>query len=139
MPARNADHDAVRAALVADGWTITDDPLTLRVGDRILHIDLGAERSPIAAERAGELIAVEIQSFGSPSPVADLQQALGQFAMYRSILGRRQPDRTLFLAVPRVVYDGILSEPLGVEVLADAGMPLILYDPDKREGLRWIK
>ncbi len=139
MPARNIDHDVVREALVADGWTITADPLTLRVGERSLHIDLGAERSPIAAERAGELIAVEIQSFSSPSPVADLQQALGQFTMYRSILGRRQPGRTLFLAVPRVVYDGILSEPLGEEVLADAAIPLILYDLDGREGLRWIR
>lgn len=31
MPAKNVYHDAVRDALVADGWTI-DDPLRLQVG-----------------------------------------------------------------------------------------------------------
>ena len=139
MPAKNADHDIVRAALVADGWTITDDPLTLRVGSRSLHIDLGAEKSPIAAERAGELIAVEIQSFSSPSVVADLHQAVGQFAVYRLFLAERQPERVLYLAVPSEVYDGILSEPLGAGVVAGLSVPLILFDPDGQEGLRWIR
>lgn len=71
MPAKNVYHDAVVDALKADGWTITHDPLSLKVGDRTLHVDLGAERPPIGAERAGEKIAVEVQSFTGPSPVAD--------------------------------------------------------------------
>ena len=32
MPAKNIDHDAVRDALIADGWTITDDPLYVPFG-----------------------------------------------------------------------------------------------------------
>jgi hypothetical protein len=27
MPARDFYHDVVKAALITDGWTITDDPL----------------------------------------------------------------------------------------------------------------
>lgn len=78
MPAKNLYHDAVVDALKADGWTITDDPLTLAVGERNVHIDLGAERSP-GTDRVGiVLIAVEVQSFVGRSPVADLQQAVGQ-------------------------------------------------------------
>lgn len=138
MSAPNIYHDAVVAALVADGWTITDDPLTLRFGGRNLHVDIGAERSPIAAERAGERIAVEVQSFRSPSAVADLQQAVGQFTMYRAILAEQQPDRSLYLAVPTEVYDGILSEPLGERMVAVVNLRLVLFDPDRREGLRWI-
>ena len=46
MSAKNIYHDAVVVALIADGWTITHDPLTIKVGDRNLHIDLGAERTP---------------------------------------------------------------------------------------------
>jgi len=68
MPAKNVYHDAVVDALKADGWTITDDPLTLKVGDRVLRIDLGAEKLPIGAERNGERIAVEVQSFTGPRP-----------------------------------------------------------------------
>lgn len=52
MPAKNLHPDAVVAALKADGWTITDDPLSLKVGQRNLQVDLGAERLPIGAEPA---------------------------------------------------------------------------------------
>ena len=58
MPARNVYHDAVIRALVADGWTITDDPLKLEYGDRNLYVDLGAEYSTVGAEKSGRKIAV---------------------------------------------------------------------------------
>lgn len=50
MPAYDRYHEAVRNALVKDGWTITDDPLTLSVGKRSLYVDLGAEQI-ISAEK----------------------------------------------------------------------------------------
>jgi hypothetical protein len=138
MPAKNIHHDAVVDALKADGWTVTDDPLTLQIGDRDLHIDLGAEILPLGAERDGVRIAVEIQSFRTPSNVADLQQAIGQFAMYRLILAEQEPDRVLYLAVPTEVYHGILSEPLGMRIVAGLSVRLVLFDPDRREALKWI-
>jgi XisH protein len=139
VPAKNAHHDTVIAALVTDGWSITHDPLSLKVGNRVLHVDLGAEKLPIGAERAGEKIAVEIQSFASPSPIADLQQALGQFEMYRLILADQEPDRVLFLAVTATVYDGILSEEIGRFVLTGASVRLVVFDPERAEVVRWTK
>ena len=138
MPAKNIDHDAVRDALIADGWTITDDPLSLKVGDRDLFIDIAAERPVLAAEKAGDRIAVEIQSFRGPSAVADLQQAVGQFALYRAVLDRQQPDRRLYLAVTEDVYNGILSEPVGLYVAADESLRFLLYDATARSVIRWI-
>jgi hypothetical protein len=78
MPAKNVYHDAVIQALMADGWVITHDPLTLSFGGKDLFVDLGAERAALAAEREGRRIAVEVQSFLSPSAVRDLQVAVGQ-------------------------------------------------------------
>ena len=138
LSARNIYHDAVIAALQTDGWNITDDPLTLKVGKRDLLVDLGAERPLIGAEKGAEKIAVEIQSFLSLSAVADLQQALGQYTMYRLALADQQPDRPLFLAVPADVYNGILSEPLGQLVLIGVNMRLLLFEPDLRQVIRWI-
>jgi len=128
----------VVSALQADGWSITDDPLSLKVGERDLLIDLGAEKQLIAAAKGTEKIAVEIQSFLSLSPVADLQQALGQYTMYRLALADQQPDRPLFLAVPEEVYNGILSEPLGQLVMIGVNIRLLLFDPDRRRVIRWI-
>ena len=138
MPATNIYHDAVVAALKADGWTITDDPLTLTVGDRDLFVDLAAERPVIGAEKGSEKIAVEIQSFRNPSDVRNLQEALGQYLLYRVILARQQPDRPLFLGVSREVYDGILSEPLGKMVLTDLNIRVLVYDPSVSRVIQWI-
>ena len=76
MPRRDRYHDAVVHALEKGGWTITDDPLTVRYGDRRLFVDLGAENL-IAAEKDQNRIAVEIKSFVGQSEVHDLEVALG--------------------------------------------------------------
>ena len=112
MPARNIYHEVVVQALTADGWTITDDPLRLAFGGKDLYVDLGAERVAIAAERGQQRIAVEIQSFLSPSPVRNLQEAVGQYDVYRAILAETEPDR---LPDSRIIVD-------------DKGRPCRLHD-----------
>ena len=50
--AKDLFHQAVKTALIKDGWTITSDPLIIRI-DRIkLEIDLAAEKV-FAAEKDG--------------------------------------------------------------------------------------
>src|SRR5438045_3094442 len=115
MSAKNIYHGAVVQALIADGWTITHDPLPLSYGKRGLSVDLGAEHATIGAERSGQRIAVEIQSFLGRSEVRDLEEAVGQYQVYRSLLGASdtESDRLLYLAVPRRAGEGILAEPFG--------------------------
>jgi hypothetical protein len=139
MPARNIHHDAVIQALKADGWTITHDPLMIPYGDRRLFIDLGAERMTIGAEREGERIAVEIASFVADSPVRDLQEAVGQFVVYRALLAQAEPKRSLFLSVPTHVYDSVLSEPLGQLIATDVRLRILVFDPQQQKVIRWIK
>ena len=138
MPARNLYHDAVIRALTADGWTITHDPLTISFGGKDLYVDLGAERATIAAEKAGERIAVEVQSFVSPSPIRDLQEAVGQFDVYRAVLAKAEPDRTLFLAVPRRVHEGLLTEPFGQLIVTSLHLRLLVFDENEGKIVTWI-
>ncbi len=138
MPARNIHHSAVVQALQDDGWTITHDPLLIRFGDRRLFIDLGAERGTIGAVRGSERIAVEIASFVADSPVRDLQEAIGQFVVYRTLLSQEEPERSLFLAVSTRVYDSILSEPLGQLVAAEVRLRVLVFDPHEQKVVRWI-
>jgi hypothetical protein len=44
MPAKDHYHETVKNALIKDGWTITHDPLILRLSKKKLYIDLGAEQ-----------------------------------------------------------------------------------------------
>jgi hypothetical protein len=138
MPARNIHHDAVIRALQADGWTITHDPLLIPFGDRRLFIDLGAERVTIGAERGSERIAVEIASFVADSPGRDLQEAVGQFVVYRALLAQTEPERTLFLAVSTRVQDSVLSEPLGQLVAAEVRLRVLVFDAQQQKVVRWI-
>jgi hypothetical protein len=76
MPARDKYHEPCKAALIKDGWIVTDDPLHLEYGTKDMYVDLGAQEV-IAAEKSGRKIAVEIKSFLGRSEMADLQLALG--------------------------------------------------------------
>jgi hypothetical protein len=136
MPARDTYHDAVRSALTKDGWTITDDPFRLVWGERDFYVDLGAERV-LAAEKAGKRIAVEVKSFTGASPMHDLELALGQFLLYRSILEEQEPQRLLFLAIPDEPAE-ILDEPVGQLLLARHLLQVVVFDAQKEEILRWI-
>jgi hypothetical protein len=78
MPARDNIHEALRKALISDGWTITHDPYFVPVGSRKAFVDLGAERL-IAAVKGTEKIAVEGKSFLGVSELTEFERALGQF------------------------------------------------------------
>ncbi len=137
MPARDIYHDAVRAALEGDGWVITDDPLRLTWGTRDLYVDLGAERL-LAAERAGNRIAVEVKSFVGASDMADLETAIGQFAVYNVVLTRTDPGRILYLAVPERAGTTVFEEPIGQLLVATYDLRLLVFDPVAEEVLRWM-
>jgi hypothetical protein len=138
MPAKNVYHDTVLEALRADGWVITHDPLTLSFGGKDLFVDLGAERTALAAERGGRKIAVEIQSFLSHSPVRDLEEAVGQYDIYRAVLAEMEPERPIYLAVPRRVEEGLLTEQFGQMIVARLQLRLMVFDEQPGRVVRWI-
>ncbi len=138
MPARDAIHDAVKAALIKDGWTITHDPYPLPFGDRDVYADLGAERA-IAAERGDAKIAVEVKSFSGASEVHDLEVALGQFVFYRHLLMNRDPNREMWLAIPEEAFISVLGDVAGTELLEGIGVKLLTVDLASEEVVRWLK
>jgi XisH protein len=75
MPAKDIYHNAVKNALIQEGWIITNDPLHLKWGQKDMYVDLGAKQL-LAAEQGTRKIAVEIKSFVSPSEMADLRGCL---------------------------------------------------------------
>lgn len=137
MAARDIYHDAVKNALVNDGWTITADPLSLPWGATKVEVDLGAERV-IAAEKAARKIAVEIKSFVSRSRTEDLEEALGQIVLYRFLLRENEPDRELHLAIREDVFQNFLTLPHVAALLKAEQVRLIVFDPQTEEILQWI-
>ncbi|GAB4276809.1 MAG: hypothetical protein Fur0025_02300 [Oscillatoriaceae cyanobacterium] len=137
MPAKDVYHETVKNALLKDGWNLTDDPLRLQWGSRDLYIDLGIAKL-VGAESNGKKVAVEIKSFLGASPVADLENALGQYILYHDILERLEPDRILYLAIRKATYRALFTEPIGAILLENKRMRLLVFDQKHEVIVQWI-
>jgi XisH protein len=122
--------------LESDGWVITHDPLHLRWGVRDMYVDLGAERL-LAAEKAERKIAVEIESFSGPSPIDDLEKAIGQFTLYHDVLASVEPARVLYLAVSEAVYLDVFEEPVGQLLLERGRVKLLVFSTETEVIRQW--
>lgn len=137
MPAKDIFHSTVRIGLEKEGWIITNDPLYLDFGGVEVYIDLAAEKI-IAAEREGEKIAVEVKSFIGSSAISEFHKALGQFINYKIALSQKQPERTMYLAVPIATYETFFKLELIQLVIKVQCIRLIVYNPSKQEIEQWI-
>lgn len=138
MPAKDLYHDHVRDALIADGWTITDDPYFLKIGKKNLPIDLGAEKL-IAAEKEKEQIAVEIKSFRGDSKISDFHTALGQYLNYKINLVEVEANRVLYLALPSFVYEELTDLLIFERAVKHFDLKLIIFQPTERKIKLWKK
>lgn len=136
MPARDIYHKQMKSALIKDGWTITHDPFTIALGLRNVFVDFGAERM-LAAEKDNQKIAVKVKSFQGTSDIRDVQQAVGQYVFYRSLLSRIEAERTLYMAVPHTVLVGVLDEPIVRPVLEDEEVAILGFDVEKEQIVQW--
>ena len=138
MSAKDIYHDVVKTALLKDGWQITDDPLILTfIPKRQLKIDLGAERL-IGAKKENQYIAVEIKTFLAPSTLSEFHAALGQFLNYRLALKLKQPDRQLFLAIPKEVHQSFFAEEFTLLSISEYNLKIMVFDVQREEILQWI-
>lgn len=138
MPRRDLFHDAVKNALIKDGWTITADPFRVEFGGMDFYVDLGAERL-INAEKDGRKIAVEIKGFVSSSFVGEFHTAVGQFMNYRLALSQKEPEREIYLAVPEDIFDSFFETPFGLLAITEYKLKLLIYDEEKEVIIKWIE
>lgn len=136
MPALDKFHQVVVRALEKEGWTV-ESPYTLSYEERRVQIDIGAERL-IAANKGTQRIAVEIKTFGSVSPVTDLADAIGQFAIYEDVLSELEPERMLYIAIPKYAFDTFFAERFGQYFLRKRLHHALVYDPGTGEITQWL-
>lgn len=131
MPAKDIYHDVVIRALEKDGWVITDDPLVIQIDQkRSVYIAL-------SAEKAGQKIAVEIKSFVGKSFTTEFYQALGQFITYYGLLQQREPERVLYLAIPKMIYKTQFDSRLVSLAIKNSGLKYFVYDIQQECIVSW--
>jgi hypothetical protein len=146
MPQRDTMHNLVKQALSNSGWEITDDPYVISYGKHNLFVDLAAIPMPthgsmgggiIGAQKQDRRIAVEIKEFRGRSKMADLEQALGQYVLYRLLLNRTDVERELYLAISDADFDQVFRTPVGEVVVNDLPLKLIIIDSQRVEVKEW--
>ncbi len=134
MPAKDRYHDAVKRALIKDGWIIETDQFILTIDQRNLWVDLQASKVDPRLT-----ILVEVKELAEvDSAVEALANALGKIALYRLALANANLPFILYLAVSVQSYAGILSEKIGQLALSHHRIPLLIFDADREEIVRWI-
>lgn len=135
--AKDFYHNIVKNALIKDGWRITHDPYRIKVEEIGYEIDLGAEPI-IAAEKDEQIIAVEIKSFVGPSNINEFHRAIGQFVDYSIALEEEDPNRTLFLAIPNLIYATFFQKSIIQKAIQRIQGKIIVYNPENETIEQWI-
>ena len=138
--AKDIYHIVVRKAIEKIGWLVTHDPYSL--SDKETHmdydIDLGAEKL-IAAEKGTEKIAIEVKSFLKASLTHEFHSIFGQYLIYTEGLKRIEPDRILYLAVPKFADARLVDYPFLLDIIEKYNIKIIVFDEITHEIISWKK
>jgi XisH protein len=137
MPAKDKVHDIVKNALINDGWIITHDPFSMKLGSADLFVDLGAEKL-IAAEKGSAKIAVEVKSFLGKSIISETQDAIGQFLMYQVVMSEFEASRVLYLAIEEEIFDNAFSDALKTLLLEKLHIKLLIFRASEEGIVKWL-
>ena len=135
--AKDLIHDAVKNALVKQDWVITADQYTIQFKDSKVFADLAAEL-PIAAELGERKIAVEVKSFLGPSPMRELESAIGQYRIYRCFMRIVAPERKLYIGISDLAESSFFRK-LSIQYLVrQEKLPLLIVNLATEEIVKWI-
>jgi len=137
MSAKDIFHNTVRTALEKDGWTITNEPLFLPASQEVtMKVDLAAQKL-ISAEKGSQKIAVEVKSFVGLSAISEFHTAVGQCLNYQVALDKLEPERILYLAIPKDIYQEFFTDSFVQEVVNRYQIKLLVFHVQKQEIVLW--
>jgi hypothetical protein len=138
MPAKDIYHEAVKNALIKDGWTITADPYPLEYEDVELYPDLAVEKFISETNKQRKII-IEIKSFISLSLIKDFELALGQYILYRNLIQLAQDEyQEIYLAIKNEIYDTFFQRKSIKAVVKLNQVALLVINTEKEEIVQWI-
>ena len=136
--AKDAIHDSIKTALTKDGWLITAEFLQIEYEELEIFADIVAEQNPIVAEKGTKKIIVEVKTFAGRSFIRELQQALGQYDLYREIISLAGLDFELYLAISSLIYESFFLRRGTHEVVQRRQLKLLVVDVEHEELIQWI-
>lgn len=137
--AKDAIHDSIKNALIKDGWLITAEFLQIEYEELEIFADIVAEQSPIVAQKDGKKLIVEVKTFAGRSFIRELQQAMGQYDLYREIISLAGLDFDLYLAISSLIYETFFMRKGTHDVVQRRHLKLLVVDIEREEVSQWIE
>ncbi|MEM7536002.1 MAG: element excision factor XisH family protein [Chloroflexota bacterium] len=137
--AKDLIHDMVVKALDNDGWKILEEEFNISYKELEIYVDIVAERKPILIEKGDQKIIVEVKSFIGRSFMRDLQQALGQYELYYTIMESLDMDYELYLGIGSEVYLDYFVREATNEVIQKYKLNLLVVDLENKQVIKWLK
>jgi hypothetical protein len=79
-----------------------------------------------------------VKSFLGLSPIRDLEQALGQYGVYRALLEVLEPGREIYLAVPSGAYHSVFQRRAVQLIVNRFQTKILVVRVDTEEIEQWI-
>jgi hypothetical protein len=136
--AKDLFHKAAKQSLINDGWAVTHDPYYVKSLKADYEVDIGAEKI-IAAEKGILKIAVEVKSFLKPSFAHEFHSVLGQYLNYLALMTLQEPERVLYLAVTKEIFDNNFASPSIDFVMKTYKVKLLIFNPISEEIEQWLE
>jgi hypothetical protein len=70
--------------------------------------------------------------------VRSLEEAVGQYAIYRLLLAATDAGRVLYMAVYVGTYRGVLADQFGQLVVSGLNLRLLVFDEQQERIVQWI-
>jgi hypothetical protein len=67
-----------------------------------------------------------------------MQEAVGQYEVYRTLLAENDPGRLLYLAVSSATFEGIFAERFGQLMIARLQLRVLVFDDGEEKVVQWI-
>jgi hypothetical protein len=138
MARRDVIHDAVKNALIKDGWQITADPYRIIYKDATLEADMRADKL-IVATRENRSIVIEVKSFLRPSFIHEFLSACGQYQAYVFLLQEKQQPETVYMAVSDEIYRHEFQSEAVQVLIKRFALRLLVVDIEQEEIWQWIE
>ena len=137
MSAKDRIHNAVKNALIKEGWDIIADPYPIKYKEVKLFADIAGEKA-IAATKNEQKIVIEVKSFVSRSKMREFETALGQYLIYRTFMSLIDPDYQIYLAIDQDTYTTFFQQIAIQLIVNNYQLSLLTVDISREEVTQWI-
>ena len=79
-----------------------------------------------------------LESFVKSSAISEFHTVLGQYLNYQMALDSADPERQLYLAVPRDTYTTFFQLPFLQQSIARHHVAVVIYHPQQEVITQWI-